>query len=134
MPEGAKNSRLKSYKDLDENSSFLSLPNLDGADYLVTLLFEAGLVQNTGMGVNPLPWSEIESWLRVTQLELSVWERITIKSMSEIYAAALSAAAKKDSQAPYTHVDEALIADRTMIASKLKNVFASFKRDKSENE
>ena len=54
--------------------------------------------------------------------------------MSEIYAAALSAAAKKDSQAPYTHVDEALIADRTMIASKLKNVFASFKRDKSENE
>ena len=134
MPEGAKKSRLKSYKELDENSSFLGLPNLDGAEYLVTHLFEAGLVQSTGMGVTSLSWSEIESWLRVTQLNLSVWERITIKSMSEVYAGELSTATKKDSPAPYTHVDEALIADRSMIASKLKNAFASFKKNRTENE
>ena len=134
MPEGAKNSRLRSYKDLDENSSFLTLPNLDGAEYLITLLYEAGLVQSTGMGVNSLPWSEIESWLRVTQLKLSVWERMTIKHMSEVYAAELNSSTKKDCPAPYTHVDEALIADRSIVANKLKNVFSSFKRNISENE
>ena len=134
MPEGAKHSRLKSYKDLDENSSFLSLPSLDGAEYLVTMLFEAGLIQSTGMGVSALSWSEIESWLRVTQLDLSVWERLTIKSMSDTYAAALGSSTKRDTPAPYTHVDEALIADRTAVASKLKNVFSSFKKSKSENE
>ena len=134
MPEGQKKSRLKSYKDLDENSSFLNLPNLDGAEYLVTLLFEAGLVQSTGMGATALSWSEIESWLRVTQLSLSVWEKLTIKSMSEVYAGELSTATKKDSPAPYTHVDEALFADREMIASKLKSVFSSFKKSRTENE
>jgi hypothetical protein len=134
VPEGAKNSRLKSYKELDENSSFLSLPNLDGADYLVTLLFEAGLVQSTGMGAVSLSWTEIESWLRVTQLNLSVWEKLTIKSMSEIYAGELGVATKRDAQAPYTHVDEALIADRTAIANKLKGAFAAFKKNRAENE
>lgn len=134
MPEGAKNSRLKSYKDLDETSSFLNLPKLDGAEYLIALLYEAGLIQSTGMGVNSLPWTEIESWLRVTQLQLTVWERLTIKSMSEMYAGALASSTKRDCPAPYTHVDEALIADRTLVASKLKNVFSSFKRSKSENE
>jgi hypothetical protein len=119
---------------LDENSSFLALPNLDGADYLVTLLFEAGLVQSTGMGAVSLSWSEIDSWLRVTQLELTVWEKLTIKSMSEVYAGELSVATKRDAQAPYTHVDEALTADRTAIASKLKGAFASFRKDRSENE
>ena len=134
MPEGAKKSRLKSYKDFDETSSFLTLPNLDGAEYLVTLLFEAGLVQSNGMGVNALSWVEIESWLRVTQLNLSVWEKLTIKSMSEVYAGELSTATKKDSPAPYTHVDVALVADREMIADKLKNAFASFKKIRPENE
>ena len=134
MPEVAKNSRLKSYKDLDENSSFLNLPNLDGAEYLITLLFEAGLVQSTGMGVNPLPWSEIESWLRVTQLDLSVWERLTIKTMSEVYASGLNSSTKKDCPAPYTHVDDVLIADRSVVASKLKSLFSSLKANKTENE
>jgi hypothetical protein len=134
VPEGAKKSRLKSYKDFDEASLFLCLPELDGAEYLVTLLFEAGLVQSTGMGASALSWSEIESWLRVTQLNLSVWEKLTIKSMSEVYAGELGVATKKDHPAPYTHVDEALIADREMIASKLKNAFASFKKNRTENE
>ena len=134
MPEGAKNSRLKSFSGLDENSLFLELPNLDGAEYLVTFLFEAGLVQSTGMGVNPLPWSEIESWLRVTQLNLSVWEKLTIKNMSEVYAGALSTSTKKDSVAPYTPTDNALELDRGIISSRLKSVFASFIRDKQEND
>lgn len=132
MPEGRKTSRLKSYKDLDENSSFLKLPKLDGADYLVNLLFEAGLLESTGMGAAALSWSEIESWLRVTQLDLSVWERLTIKSMSEVYVAELSTATKKDSPAPYIHADEIHAADRAQVADKLKNAFAFLRGNNKE--
>jgi len=89
---------------------------------------------SNGMGVISLSWSEIKSWLQVTQLNLSVWERMTIKSMSEAYASELSVASKKDSVAPYTHVDDTLIANREIIATKLKSVFASFSKTKTENE
>lgn len=86
------------------------------------------------MGVTSLSWSEIESWIKVTQINLSTWEKLTIKAMSEAYAGELNSATKKDCPAPYTHVDEALIADRSIVANKLKNVFSSFKRNISENE
>ena len=86
------------------------------------------------MGVTSLSWSEIESWIKVTQINLSTWEKLTIKGMSEAYAGELNSANKKDCPAPYTHVDEALIADRSIVANKLKNVFSSFKKNISENE
>lgn len=133
MPEGSKKSRLKSYTDLDENSSFLRLPNIEGAEYLVSLLSEAGFVYNTGMACTSLPWTEIDSWLRVTQLDLSMWEKLTIKTMSEIYAGELGLATAKNRPAPYTYEDEELVADRTLVTSKLKNVFASIRSRKSED-
>jgi hypothetical protein len=86
------------------------------------------------MGAASLSWSEIESWLRVTHLSLTVWEKLTIKKMSEVYAGELGVATKRDAQAPYTHVDEALIEDRTVIAIKLKSVFANFKKNRTEIE
>lgn len=132
MPEGQKKSRLESYKGLDENSLFLRLPSLDGADYLVGLLFEAGLTQSTGMGVHALSWSEIDSWLRVTQARLNLWEILTIKKMSEVYAGELGKATKRDYPAPYVYTDNGLISDREAITRKVRNVFASFKKKKPE--
>ena len=129
MPEGSKKSRLKSYTDLDGTSSFLTMPSLDGAEYLVQLLYEAGLVQSNGMGATALSWTEIESWIRVTQISLSVWERLLIKSMSEVYAGELSQATAKDRPSPYVHVDEALEINRQVVTAKLKNVFALFRKN-----
>jgi hypothetical protein len=88
VPEGSKKSRLASYTD--DDSTFLQFPELDGAGYLVNLLQEAGLIMSNGMGVVPLTWQEIESWLRVTELRLSVWEKLIIREMSEAYAAELA--------------------------------------------
>jgi hypothetical protein len=120
-------SRLKSFKDRDENSSFLQLPEIEGAEYMIALLNEAGFVLNTGMGATSLSWSEIESWLRCTQLELPVWEKTTLKEMSEVYAAELAKATDKNMAAPYTHLTE-IEEVRKTVDSKLRSVFSSLKR------
>jgi hypothetical protein len=128
-PEGATNSRLKSFAALDENSSFLEMPNVDGADYLISLLNEAGLFESNGMGAVPLSWTELHSWLRCTELSLSNWEILSLKQMSEAYVGELNQADKKDRPAPYTPEIEEDTLDRVAVAKRLRNALQSFKRN-----
>lgn len=119
---------------MDENSSFLKLPDIEGAEYLIALLGELGFVSHTGMGATHITWTEIKNWLDTTELELSVWEKLLLKEMSEVYASELSQASAKDYPAPYTApVDEVvdLVTERKAVDSKLRNVFSSFKRNKN---
>jgi len=131
VPEGSKNSRLKSFKALDENSSFLQLPNIEGAEYLVALLSEVGFVSYSGVGAIAITWSEIESWLNCTELNLSIWEKLMLKEMSEAYASVLSTATDKHTPAPYIHEVEDIEAQRTKVANKLRSVFNSLKRKRN---
>lgn len=128
VPEGSKKSRLTFFKEQDENSSFLEFPEVDGAEYLIALLQEAGLMLTNGMAVVPLSWQEIESWLRTTKLDLSIWEKLVIREMSEAYVVELSKATGKDAAAPYTAVVEEI--DRPAVAQKLLSVLRGFKRKK----
>lgn len=127
MPEGSKNSRYKSYADLDENSSFLQLPEIDGAEYLIDLLREAGMFLSTGMGAVCLTWQEIHDWLEVTERKLTVWEKLTIKTLSEAYTNEFNQASAKDRPAPFIFIDEEA-RTRTTVANKLLSVLRSFKK------
>lgn len=69
--------------------------------YLLALFFDSGQAMSTGMGLTPLNWQEIESWINVNNLELSLWEIETIKKMSEAYCAEYSRASDPMRQAPY---------------------------------
>jgi hypothetical protein len=117
---------------LDEFSSFLKLPDLEDAGYLVGLLSELGFVSSNGMGAQPVTWLEIDAWLRATQLDIPIWERLTLKEMSEVYASELSKASAKDAAAPYVPEDVHIAENRTAVADKIRNVFSSFKRKKTE--
>lgn len=127
-PEGSKKSRLASLKEQDENSSFLKLPDIDGAEYLVALVHEAGLFMTNGMGAIPLTWQEIESWLRVNELPLSLEERLLIKALSDAYVTELNQASTKDRPAPFVEIEEEEI-DRKAVSDKIRNVFKAFKRN-----
>jgi len=121
-----------SYRDVDEDSSFLKLPEVENAGYLVALLNEAGLASSNGMGVVPLSWQEIDSWLKCTNLELSVWEKLTIKLLSETYVGEFSQASAKDRPPPYVpQAEEPKQLDRDAVADKLRNAFRSMKRNPS---
>lgn len=133
VPEGAKNSRHKSLKEADENSSFLKLPKIEGAEYLVAFLYEVGLLGSNGMGAVPLTWTEIRNWQDCTGTALNTWELITLKTMSEAYVGEYNQATSKARPAPYSEVDEDVVANRVNVANKLKNAFQSrIRRNKPE--
>jgi hypothetical protein len=95
---------------------------------MVAMLQEAGLVMSNGMGANPLTWQEIESWLRVTELELSVWEKLTIREMSEAYCTELAKSTDKHAAPPFTPPAILSPRERTVVASKIATILRSFKR------
>lgn len=89
-------------------------------------------MSSNGMGAIPISWLEIDAWLRATKLDLPIWERLTLKEMSEVYAAELSKATAKDAAAPYVEIAEDVKQNRSSVASKIRNVFSSFKRNTGE--
>lgn len=131
-PEGSKKSRLKAFREQDEESNFLKLPPMEGADHLVGYLMESGIAMSNGMGLTPLTWQELESWLRVTGLPLSTWEKLMLREMSEAYVNEFSQASAKDRPAPYVYtVDE---IDREAVSDKLKSLFRSLKKRPQHDE
>lgn len=120
-PEGAKKSRLATFREESEDHQHLRLPDLDeyGAAYIVGLLQEAGLMSSSGMGPLALSWTEIDSWLRCTGLDLSTWEKLTLKSLSEEYVTELVAAKERNRLAPYSpeppeELDRVAIQDKIL--------------------
>ena len=65
-----------------------ALPDISGVEYLLEMLMGDGLgwcsFDPMG-GVEPLPWSEIDSFSRVTGLALEPWEARQLRSMSAAY-------------------------------------------------
>ena len=76
---------MEQLEGLEHQSPLLTFPDLGGAEYLMGLWQEAGSVCNNGMGITELTWTEISKWLEETEIDLSVWEKLTIKRMSAAY-------------------------------------------------
>lgn len=128
VPEKAKESRQKSIKAANEDSFLLKMPELDESEYLLPMLFEAGLVSQSGMGIAPLSWQEIQAWQNCTGVVLHTWEVCTLKQMSEAYAGEFSSASKPDAAAPYQYAAEEFVEqeiDHEAVCNKLHNAFRS---------
>lgn len=129
-PSGDTKSRLEAYKKADGDYE-IPLPDIREAKYLVGLLYDAGTVCQSGQGISPLSWVEIDSWLKVTQLSLSNWELITIKNMSHAYASEYSRASEKSALMPYTNVEVGEV-DRAAVNAKAMSIFAGMKKKQKE--
>lgn len=131
IPDEHNKSRLASYI---ETETEIPLPTIEGYEYLVSLLESAGTILQTGMGIAPLTWQELESWERsyskeLDCWELSYWELSTIKDMSYAYCAELGAAKDINRQSPYTPV----VIDREAVSRRIHDVFKSFMKNKKED-
>lgn len=98
------------------------------AGYLVGLLHEAGLMSTNGMGPVPLSWGDIRDWLEVTGQELTLWETMMIKKMSEEYVEERELGSSIARPAPYTKTLDEDEVDREAVAQKVESFFAQFKR------
>lgn len=123
---------MTSFKEANDDSSLLDLPDTDDAAYMIALFHEAGPMSTNGMGVVPITWQEMESWLRTTERELSVWEKLTLREMSEAYVAEFNKASARDAAPPYVPAVEPENIDRAAVANKLLNVLRGFKRKPTE--
>ncbi len=96
-----KRNRFTRYSTKNPDSTELSLPDVEGAEYLINLLHEAGPVGSNGYGVEGLKWSEIHSYTTLTGLFLCPWEVMLIKELSDVFASAYNEYNGKDCPPPY---------------------------------
>lgn len=129
---------MTSLKEVNREHTSLEMPDIEtehGAGYLVGLLYEAGLMSSSGMGPVPLSWAEIDAWIRCTDLQLTTWERLTIKRMSEEYVAE-RCETDPNRISPYKqHVEERELAEmRNDVNDKLMNMLSFFRKPDPKQE
>lgn len=95
----ATRSRLQILLELDGTPSF---PNISDCEYVASLFDEMGGLVQSGMGIAPMSWQEIQAWSSLTGLELDPWEVITLKELSKEYCAMINECDDKNVFAPYT--------------------------------
>lgn len=125
-PEGSKKSRMTTFREADAEHISLTLPDIQGAEYIVGMLQEAGLMSTSGMGPVPLSWQEIEAWIRCAEVEPELWERLMVKELSEVYVGELNQASGKDRPSPYTPTQEKV--DREAVVQKFMAFTKAFKK------
>lgn len=125
---------MATFKELDEKHPSLELPDLAeyAAGYVIGLLHESGLMSTNGMGPVPISWLEIDAWLRTANLDLSLWEKLTVKRLSEEYVSELLQASDKNRPAPY--VPEKDDIDREAVANKILSIFRRIGKKEESNE
>jgi len=102
VPQGADKARIDTLIKDANNNPIMSLPKMGKEIYLVSLLYSAGTVLQTGSGIIGLSWQEIEAWQNVTGFQLYPWELQIIKNMSVAYASEYSKASSKDAEIPFS--------------------------------
>lgn len=96
----------------------------------MALFHGAGGAMQTGMGLIPLTWQEIDAWARATSYNetLSPWELETIKRMSDAYASEYNRASDPKRPQPYKPVVYEIEIDRAAVAAQAESVLAQFKQ------
>lgn len=139
VPEGQKKSRMTTLRAANPDQPALQLPELGDGAYIVQMLHEAGLMSSVGMGSLPLSWQELEAWLRVTESEPELWEKMLVRELSEAYVSELNQATERNRPSPWNPpVEEveqvrATVVSRFMAFAKQFNEARAKKQDESEN-
>lgn len=69
--------------------------------HIVDRLVEIGLNEQAGMGVGPLSWATIDTWMKVTGVDLMPWEVRLIRGLSVAYLSEGSRAESENCPPPW---------------------------------
>lgn len=61
------------------------MPIIKSNQHLIGYLQDMGYYLSTGMGMSPLPFTEIKAYIDLMKLDLSIWEVSTLREMSVAY-------------------------------------------------
>jgi hypothetical protein len=96
-------------------------------DALVGLFHLSGQALQTGWGLCPLTWVEIDAFVRVNDLDLTLWERELLKKMSEAYCAEYSRASDPKRPAPY-QPEQTEEVDQIAKAMRIMDSLSAFRK------
>ena len=100
-----------------DNKKSIKYPKIIGKRYLLTYIEELNYGMYGAMGDKmPLSFSEIDSYMRVTNTELNHWDALALIELSTVY---IYQTQKKDvsEQPPYMEVSEIEYIKQTAISS-----------------
>lgn len=100
VPDKHKHSRAKSLPASDNRHQ---LPELPWGGYLLDALDGLGYCRS---GPVPVGYPELESWARMTGVELTAWEAETLHHLSTAYVGQLTKSRDPRADAPYWPVSE----------------------------
>ena len=106
----------------DENHPLLTLPPVESHRYIIEWLFDVGPGMSFGMGLCPLTYQEINAW--ADGIEISAWERETLKTLSSEYLSWSNKSTKDGCPAPY--IEDTGMPDKEKsdaIASSMADMF-----------
>lgn len=82
----------------------------------------------TGMGLVPLTWAELQAFREETELDLMIWERELIKKMSEAYCGEYARASDPNRPCPYQPEVKEEEVDQIALAMRFMETLAAFKK------
>lgn len=96
------------------------LPYVDGGEYLISMLSEIGEANVRSGHLSQLDWQDIESWINVTGLDISIWEAETMRHLSGVYVNQYYASNDENCVAPVLPQP----VNREIVEKQMKSFFA----------
>jgi len=105
----------------ERGSDLVKLPEIETDSHILEWLLELGIFQSSGYGPTPLPYTEIESWSRMTGT-IPTWEESRfLKMLSKEYCSQYNRSSDRDAPPPYTteEVDQKSVSNRVLSALRM---------------
>ena len=107
----------------------VELPEIPEAfSHLRELFVLLGQAMQTGMGLIPVPWTELKAFIEVNELDLTLWERGMLKKMSDAYCNEYSHASDLYRPAPYKVQKDVEEEDGIAIGMQIAAALAAFRK------
>lgn len=114
---------LSRHEMLSEDDPAKALPEIDV--FMANIFESIGLFLNGGMGMIPITWSEMDSFLKCSKYELTGWEAEHIIKMSRAYCSMVNQGKEIGCPSPYNlaaNDKSALERNRVIVADKFKQM------------
>jgi len=122
VEDGAKKSRRNV---LIDRGMLIKMPPVESCGYILDWWHELGLSTSGVNGPEPLPFTELESWARVSGVELEPWEMGMVSKLSQQFCRQFHLSKEKNCESPYlaeVSADE-MTAIRENAEDKIRSLF-----------
>lgn len=83
------------------DSPLLEMPEVELCSNLLDYVIDIGIANSAGFGLTPLTWTDLLSWSKLTNVELTSWESKQLMDLSRSFTSYFSKYDDKEIPAPH---------------------------------